>query len=125
MWVRSASRALRRVAYNAAMDIRYGGLLAGTIPTRHGRDGAFDTANTQYSALSVSLLALVALLLACLGIVGLVAYAVSQRAQLATYQPGDIATATYAITLEAEGGSPTGKPTGPVLFAGKLVPKAP
>lgn len=34
---------------------------------------------TQYSALSVSLLALVALLLACLGIVGLVAYAVSQR----------------------------------------------
>jgi predicted permease len=34
---------------------------------------------TQYSALSVSLLALVARLLACLGIVGLVAYSVSQR----------------------------------------------
>jgi predicted lysophospholipase L1 biosynthesis ABC-type transport system permease subunit len=34
---------------------------------------------TQYSALSVSLLALVALFLACLGIVGLIAYAVSQR----------------------------------------------
>ena len=34
---------------------------------------------SQYSALSVSVLALVALLLACLGIVGLVAYAVSQR----------------------------------------------
>jgi predicted permease len=34
---------------------------------------------TEYSALSVSLLALVALFLACLGIVGLVAYAVSQR----------------------------------------------
>jgi predicted permease len=34
---------------------------------------------TEYSALSVSLLAFVALLLACLGIVGLVAYAVSQR----------------------------------------------
>ncbi|SPE43613.1 conserved membrane hypothetical protein [Candidatus Sulfopaludibacter sp. SbA3] len=34
---------------------------------------------TQYSAMSVSLLALVALLLACLGIVGLIAYAVSQR----------------------------------------------
>jgi predicted permease len=34
---------------------------------------------TEYSALSVGLLALVALLLACLGIVGLVAYAVSQR----------------------------------------------
>ena len=35
--------------------------------------------NSQYSALSVSVLALVALFLACLGIVGLVAYAVSQR----------------------------------------------
>jgi predicted permease len=34
---------------------------------------------TQYSALSVSLLALVALFLACLGIVGIIAYAVSQR----------------------------------------------
>jgi predicted permease len=34
---------------------------------------------TEYSALSVSLLAMVALFLACLGIVGLVAYAVSQR----------------------------------------------
>jgi predicted permease len=34
---------------------------------------------TQYSAMSVSLLALVALFLACLGIVGLIAYAVSQR----------------------------------------------
>ncbi len=34
---------------------------------------------TQYSALSVSLLAFVSLLLACLGVVGMVAYAVSQR----------------------------------------------
>ena len=34
---------------------------------------------SQYSAVSVSVLALVALFLACLGIVGLVAYAVSQR----------------------------------------------
>jgi ABC-type antimicrobial peptide transport system permease subunit len=34
---------------------------------------------TEYSALSVSVLALVALFLACLGIVGLVAYVVSQR----------------------------------------------
>jgi predicted permease len=34
---------------------------------------------SQYSALSVSVLALVALFLACLGIVGLVTYAVSQR----------------------------------------------
>jgi predicted permease len=35
--------------------------------------------DTEYSALSVSLLATVALLLACLGIVGLVTYSVSQR----------------------------------------------
>jgi len=46
-------------------------------------------------------------------------------AQLAAYQPGDIETATYAITLEAEGGSPTGSPTGPVLYAGKLIRSSP
>jgi len=34
---------------------------------------------SQYSALSVSVLALIALFLACLGVVGMVAYAVSQR----------------------------------------------
>lgn len=29
---------------------------------------------------------------------------------------------TFAISLEPKGGSPTGEPTGPVLFVGKLVP---
>ncbi len=29
---------------------------------------------------------------------------------------------TFAISVEPEGGSPTGKPTGPVVFTGKLVP---
>jgi anti-sigma-K factor RskA len=34
-------------------------------------------------------------------------------------------TATYAVSLEPEGGSPTGAPTGPVLFTGKLVQATP
>jgi anti-sigma-K factor RskA len=33
--------------------------------------------------------------------------------------------ATYAVSLEPEGGSPTGAPTGPVLFSGKLVKATP
>ena len=30
--------------------------------------------------------------------------------------------ATYAVTLEPKGGSPTGAPTGPILFTGKFAP---
>jgi anti-sigma-K factor RskA len=30
---------------------------------------------------------------------------------------------TYAVSLEPAGGSPTGAPTGPVLFTGKLIPE--
>jgi anti-sigma-K factor RskA len=44
------------------------------------------------------------------------------RPTLAAYKPDVIESATYAVSLEPEGGSPTGKPTGPVVFAGKLVP---
>jgi anti-sigma-K factor RskA len=33
--------------------------------------------------------------------------------------------ATFAVSLEPEGGSPTGGPTGPVLFTGKLVQATP
>jgi anti-sigma-K factor RskA len=33
--------------------------------------------------------------------------------------------ATYAVSLEPEGGSPTGTPTGPVLFSGKLFKATP
>jgi anti-sigma-K factor RskA len=40
---------------------------------------------------------------------------------LAAYAKGDIESATYAVTVEPEGGSPTGGPTGPVVYAGKLV----
>lgn len=31
---------------------------------------------------------------------------------------------SFAISLEPEGGSPTGQPTGPILFTGKLMPAA-
>jgi anti-sigma-K factor RskA len=34
-------------------------------------------------------------------------------------------SATFAVSLEPEGGSPTGSPTGPVLFSGKLVQATP
>jgi anti-sigma-K factor RskA len=44
------------------------------------------------------------------------------RATLAAYTPNVIESATFAVSLEPEGGSPTGKPTGPVVFAGKLIP---
>jgi anti-sigma-K factor RskA len=33
--------------------------------------------------------------------------------------------ATFAVSLEPQGGSPTGTPTGPVLFSGKLVQVSP
>jgi anti-sigma-K factor RskA len=35
--------------------------------------------------------------------------------------PQMIEQATLAVSLEPEGGSPTGAPTGPVLWAGKLI----
>jgi anti-sigma-K factor RskA len=40
---------------------------------------------------------------------------------LAAYAPDTISDATFAISLEPEGGSPTGEPTGPVLWGGKLI----
>jgi anti-sigma-K factor RskA len=33
--------------------------------------------------------------------------------------------ATYAVSLEPEGGSPSGAPTGPVLYTGKLIQATP
>lgn len=44
------------------------------------------------------------------------------RPTLAAYKPDVIETATFAVSLEPEGGSPTGQPTGPVVFSGKLIP---
>lgn len=47
--------------------------------------------------------------------------AVIRPAQLAKYDKTVIENATLAVSLEPEGGSPTGDPTGPVLFAGKMI----
>jgi len=43
------------------------------------------------------------------------------RPTLAAYKRDVIESATFAVSLEPEGGSPTGAPTGPVVFAGKLI----
>ena len=45
----------------------------------------------------------------------------SPRPVLAAFDRGVIETATFAVSLEPVGGSPTNKPTGPVLFHAKLV----
>jgi anti-sigma-K factor RskA len=39
--------------------------------------------------------------------------------------PVDLVNATLSISLEPEGGSPTGSPSGPIVFIGKLVPATP
>jgi anti-sigma-K factor RskA len=49
----------------------------------------------------------------------------TQRTQLANYDAITINRATYAVSLEPEGGSPTGAPTGPVLYSGKLLQVTP
>jgi len=51
--------------------------------------------------------------------------AFTQRAQLANYDAVTINRATYAVSVEPEGGSPTGAPTGPVLYSGKLLQVTP
>jgi len=56
---------------------------------------------------------------------GLVGGAEFARPTLASYDPTTISGATYAVSLEPEGGSPTGTPTGPVLFTAKLVDAVP
>jgi len=58
-----------------------------------------------------------------LGLIG--ADEFTQRQALAAYDPDTINQATYAVSLEPEGGSPTGAPTGPVLFTGRLVEAVP
>ena len=47
------------------------------------------------------------------------------RPQLAAYDSTIISSATYTVSLEAEGGSPTGVPTGPMLYSGKLIQTTP
>jgi anti-sigma-K factor RskA len=45
----------------------------------------------------------------------------SVQPQLASYDAATINSATYAVSIEPVGGSPTGIPTGPVVYTGKLI----
>lgn len=47
------------------------------------------------------------------------------RPDLASYAPDMVNQATYAVTVEPEGGSPTGQATGPIVFTGKLIETVP
>ncbi len=47
------------------------------------------------------------------------------RPALASYDIDTVNRATYAVTTEPEGGSPTGLPTGPIVFTGKLIETVP
>jgi anti-sigma-K factor RskA len=58
-----------------------------------------------------------------LGLIG--AGEFTRRAALTAYDPATINSATFAVSLEPEGGSPTGAPTGPVLFTGRLIEALP
>ncbi|MFZ5733200.1 MAG: anti-sigma factor [Pseudomonadota bacterium] len=49
----------------------------------------------------------------------------TQREVLASYDQETINNATYAVTMEPQGGSPTGRATGPILFTGKLIESVP
>ncbi len=46
---------------------------------------------------------------------------VTRNPKLAAYDRAIVEDATYAVTVEPEGGSPDGKPSGPPVFVGKLV----
>ena len=47
------------------------------------------------------------------------------RPALASYDSDTVNRATYAVSVEPEGGSPTDAPTGPVVFTGKLIETVP
>ena len=54
-----------------------------------------------------------------LGVIGRTDF--TDKAMLASYDKDTVDQATYAITLEPQGGSPTGQPTSAPIFAGKLI----
>jgi len=58
-----------------------------------------------------------------LGVIG--AGEFTQVPALQAYDRNTIEGATFAVSLEPEGGSPTGAATGPVLFSGKLLEAVP
>jgi anti-sigma-K factor RskA len=47
------------------------------------------------------------------------------RPVLSGYDPDTVSQATYAVTVEPEGGSPTGVATGPIVYTGKLIEAVP
>jgi anti-sigma-K factor RskA len=49
----------------------------------------------------------------------------TSRPALASYDNDTVNKATYAVTVEPEGGSPTGAPTGSIVFSGKLIEAVP
>jgi anti-sigma-K factor RskA len=49
----------------------------------------------------------------------------TMRPALASYDTDTVNKATYAVTVEPEGGSPTGVATGPSVFTGKLIESVP
>ena len=51
-------------------------------------------------------------------------YPTAHRIPLASFEPGVISSATYGISLEPVGGSPTGRPTSPAIHA-RLVQATP
>jgi anti-sigma-K factor RskA len=48
-----------------------------------------------------------------------------RAASVSAYDPAIVAGATYAVTVEPPGGSPTGQPSGAPVFVGKLIPVTP
>jgi len=49
----------------------------------------------------------------------------SRAASLSGYAPAVVENATFAVTVEPPGGSPTGQPSSAPVFVGKLIPVAP
>ena len=59
-----------------------------------------------------------------LGVIGVNDFTTGSQ-QLANFDADMIRSGTYAVTVEQEGGSPTGAPTTPPIFTGRLVPAVP
>jgi anti-sigma-K factor RskA len=49
----------------------------------------------------------------------------TREADLSAYDRAVVENATYAVTVEPPGGSPSGRPSGPPVFIGKLIPVGP
>jgi anti-sigma-K factor RskA len=58
-----------------------------------------------------------------LGVIGTKDFTINPA--MSSYDPEMVNQATYAVTMEPEGGSPTGVATGPIVFTGKLVETVP